>query len=76
MFANYAFLIVIFFGIVGTINSHEPLSELTVKLILFIIPVVFVFTWYMNGGDNLVKVVLNRNTHNKNHNGNNSHKDG
>lgn len=62
--ATNAFLFVVIFGIIGMINDGEPVSKLTLYLILFIVPGVMVFTFYANGSFNRV---LNSRTTKNNH---------
>lgn len=62
--ATNAFLFVVIFGIIGMINEGEPVSELTLYLVLFIVPGVMVFTFYANGSFNRV---LNSRTTNETH---------
>jgi len=52
--SGYAFLIVVIFSIIGTINTRQPISELTMTLILFVVPCVLVFTWYANNDTSLI----------------------
>lgn len=53
--AENAFLFVVILGVVGTLNSGEPISELTFYLIAFLVPTVMVFSFYTSGVNTLIK---------------------
>ena len=62
--SNHAFLIIAILGVIGMMNNGEPISDLTLNLILFILPGTMIMSLYMMGGFNRV---LNSRTTKNNH---------